>query len=162
MIKTGRGKTETVFVMLIFCVFAASVLLVLMLSANVYKNMSDKALDGYDEQTTLSYIWTKVKNGDDAGMISVGDFYGITALSIYENFGGLTYQTCIYYYDGWVYELFYEVGLEMYPEDGIPVIKAESLTFVQLDSGLIKVTSGSDSLLISLRASALSERGTAA
>ena len=55
MMKRVRGhKIDTIFVLLIFCIFAVSVLMVLMLGANTYKNMTEISRDGQDERTVLS------------------------------------------------------------------------------------------------------------
>lgn len=155
MAKSVRGqKIDTVFVLIIFCIFASSVLIVLMLGGSIYKNMADISQAGYDERTCLSYIWTKVKNGDEAGKIYVDDFNGQAALCLDEVYDGVTYRTVIYYYDGWVRELFSEAGLALAPEDGVAVIKTDSLAFEQLQDGLIKAAAGAGSLLISPRSSA--------
>lgn len=153
--KAFRGQSiDTVFVLIIFCIFAASVLAVLMLGGSIYKNMADISQDGYEERTCLSYVWTKVKNGDEAGKILLGDFDGQNVLLLKEEYDGVAYQTMIYYYDGWVRELFCEEGLNFAPEDGTPVIKTTSLSFTALENGLIKAEAGSGSLLISPRGSA--------
>ena len=153
MIKSARGNSriDTIFVLIIFCVFAISVLLVLMLSAEMYKKMTDLSREGYDDRTGLSYIWTKVKNNDSAGDIHVGDFSGIPALCFDEEFSGVTYTTRVYYYDGWIRELFSEVGLDFLPEDGSQIIEIDGLTLEEPGYGLIRVSSGGNSLLISPR-----------
>ena len=148
---TRPHKIDTVFVLLIFCFFAMSVLLTLMLGGSIYKHMTDLSEDGYDERTCLSYIWSKVKNDDEAGRITVGDFGGISALCLVEVYGDTAYETRIYLYDGWVYELFCEAGLGADPEDGTPIIKSGALAFEALEDGLIKVSAGSRSILISPR-----------
>ena len=70
------------------------------------------------------------------------------ALFIDEEQGGATNRTAIYHYDGWAYELFFEVGYEHSPRDGAAVVKNESLLLERLDNGLIKVSVGPESLLI--------------
>jgi len=152
MIKGIREqKIDTIFVLIIFCVFAVSVLMVLMLGASVYRNMTEITSDGSDERTTLAYIWSKVKNSDDAQSIETGEFQGLSALYIYEEYDSVKYHTIVYYYNGWVYELFSEAELEFYPEDGIKIIKVDGLTFEDFQHGLIKVTAGRSSLLVSPR-----------
>jgi len=133
---------------MIFCVFAVSVLMVLMLGANTYKNVTDMSRDGDSERSVLSYIWTKIKNSDDAGQIYVGDFHGLSALYIIEDIAQTQYITTVYHYDGWVYELFCEAGLEFTPENGTQIIRIDYLTFDNLDNGSIKVSSGGKDLLI--------------
>ena len=154
MTKTTRSsRIDTVFVLIIFCVFAISVLMVLMLGADIYKNMTDISREGYDERTGLSYIWTKVKNNDEAGRIHLSDFHGVSALCFDEEFDSSTYRTMIYYYDGWVYELFYDISLDFLPSDGAQIIEISDLKFEELQYGLIRVSSGASSLLVSPRGS---------
>ena len=149
---TMKNKIDSVFVLIIFSVFALSVLMVLMLGASVYKNMTEITREGQEERTLLSFIWTKVKNSDDAGSVYVGEFCGLPALCFDEDIGGTQYWTVIYHYDGWVYELFSEKELEFFPEDGERVLEIPELSFEEHEYGLIKVSSGKKTLLISPRA----------
>ena len=155
--KTIRSsKVDTVFVLIIFCVFAISMLMVLMLGASIYKNMTEISRDGYDERTTLSYFWTKIKNNDEEGTIYIGDFQGQPALCFAEVYGDTTYNTMIYRYNGMLYELFAEQGMQFDPEDGTPVIDAEDLSFEALGDGLIMITIGGKSSLINTRGKPMS------
>jgi hypothetical protein len=147
--KTKQGqKIDTIFVLMVFCVFAAMVLTVLTLGARIYKNTAALAREGYNGQTCLSYIWSKVKNEDEAGRIYVDDFNGAPALCFGEEYDGETYRTVIYLYNGRIYELFCGTGLSFPPEDGTPVIEAEVFSVKQLDNGLIKAETDTGSLLI--------------
>jgi len=156
MLKTVRGqRIDTVFVLIIFCVFAISVLMVLMLGANTYSSVTAMSREEHAERTVLSYIWTKVRNSDEGGNIQVTSFHGLPALFIGEEAGGVQYRTLIYHYDGWVYELFSEEDLEFDPIDGTKTIMAENLLLEELEHGLIRVTAGGRSLLISPRSNAM-------
>ena len=148
---TGGQKIDTIIVLIIFSVFALSVLMVLMLGAGVYKNMTEISRESQDERTALSFIWTKVKNGDEAGKVYVGEFDGMPALCFDSEYGGADYRTVIYHYDGWVYELFSEIGYDFIPEDGVKIFAIDSLSFAEAEYGMIKVTAGERSLLISPR-----------
>ena len=156
---TKEHKVDTVFVLIIFCVFALAILMVLMLGASVYKNMTEITRDGQDERTLLSYIWTKVKNGDDSASVYVGDFNGLNALCFDEVFYGTRYRTVIYHYDGWVYELFSETGLDFLPEDGIRVTMIGDLSFEEFEHGLIKVSTGTRSMMVFPRGGSVSAAG---
>jgi hypothetical protein len=151
--KAVRGdKTGTAAALMVFCVFTVSVLTVLTLGVDAYKNVTDVSREGYEERVCLSYIWTKIKNGDKAGMIFVEDFQGLSALRLDEVYDGVTYRTLIYSYEGRLYELFFEAGLEFSPGDGAPVINNESLSFEWLEDGrLMKITAGAESVFISPR-----------
>ena len=148
---TGGQKIDTIFVLIIFSIFAMSVLLVLTLGASMYKNMTETSRDGQAERTLLSFIWTKVKNSDEGGIVYVGEFHGQNALCFDEIIGDEEYQTVVYYYDGWVYELFYDKSIELLPSEGERVMEIENLLFEEAEYGLIKVSAGDKSLLISPR-----------
>ena len=133
---------------MIFCVFAISMLMVLMLGADIYKNMTEISREGYDERTTLSYFWTKIKNSDENGKVYIADFQGTPSLCLAEIYGDTKYLTRLYRYGDNVCELFTEESVQLDPEDGMPVIGADDLTFEELEGGLIKITVGAKSVLI--------------
>jgi len=153
MNKVTRGRSvDTVFVLIVFSIFAFSVLMVLMLGASVYRNINDISREGQYEHTALSYIWTKAKNFDEAGSIQVSDFNGVPALFINETLGGTDFRTAIYHHDGWLFELFSEAALEFSLDDGIRIIRVDELDFREIESGLIEVISGERRLFLSPRA----------
>jgi len=145
---------DTIFVLIIFCVFAVSVLMVLMFGARTYENVTEMTREGYPDRSVLSYIWTKVKNSDESGHIYVGDFHGLPTLFIEEVISDTRYLTTIYHFDGWVYELFCEAELiydsenGFVPEDGVQIVRLDDLTFDELEYGLIRVSSDARNLLI--------------
>jgi len=152
-----HNRVETVFVLMIFCVFAASVFFVIIFSGSIYRNIVDISKHGQNERIALSYIRTKVKNADSAGGITLSNFNGLSALSLEEVFEERTFVTYIYLYEGWIYELFHEKGLDFLPTQGVPIIKAESLYFESVDKDLIRASTNFGSLLIYLRSTAAAE-----
>jgi len=152
MNKITRGRNiDTIFVLIVFSIFAVSVLIVLMLGASIYQNINTISREGEAEQTALSYIWTKTKNFDNAGSIDIGEFNGAPALIINENLGGTDYRTVIYHYDGWLYELFSDAALEFSPADGTRIITIDDLTFEKAGNGLLRMSAGKFDLHISPR-----------
>jgi len=133
MNETSKNRrVDTIFVMIIFCIFAISVLIVLVLAAGSYQKMTDISRDRQDERTILSYISTKVKSSDDAGMIHIGEFNGIPALFFDEIIGDTLFRTAIYSYDGWVRELFSNPEAGLTPQDGMRLAELDDLIFEYL------------------------------
>ena len=154
MNKVIKGRSiDTIFVLIIFSTFAFSILMVLMLGAGIYRNVNDISREGQYEHTALAYVWTKTKNFDDAESIRVGDFNGQPALYIVETLHDLEFNTVIYHYDGWVIELFSEATLAFTPGDGVRIVMIDDIHFEEDNNGLIKVTVGDKSLLLSPRGS---------
>ena len=149
--RKNHGMVDTVFVLVIFCIFAMSVLLVLMLSGSIYGHITDVSSEGRDERIVLSYIRTKIRNTDSKGVISIIDFHGINTLSLKENLGEREFVTWIYVYDGWVRELFHEAGnfqIDFMPENGIALVRADFLNFEIIENNLLQVKTGFGSMLI--------------
>ena len=147
--KTVRGqRIDTIFVLIIFCIFAISVLMVLMYSASIYQHMTEISREEQDERTVLSYIRTKVRSCDETGSVHVGEFQGLPALCYDEEYSGIQFRTVIYHYNGWVNELFSEVGLDFSPEDGTRIMELGDINFEALEYGLIKVSAGTKELLL--------------
>jgi hypothetical protein len=132
-------KIDTVFVLAVFSIFAASVLLVIVLSGNAYANITEISDDGQSERILISYIRTKIRATDNANAIFVGTFHGNSALFLEENLNGREFVTAIYLHDGVVRELFHERGGDFLPEDGVAIIHTATLFFEQADHGLIRV-----------------------
>jgi len=152
MNKVIKGRSiDTIFVLIVFSTFAISVLMVLMLGASIYRNINHISRENEAEKTALSYIWTKVKNSDNADSISIDVFNGAPALFINETLGGTVYRTKVYHYNGWLYELFSEATLEFSPADGTRILLVDSLTFEAVENGLIRVTAGGMNLMLSPR-----------
>ena len=156
MKRVIRGRSiDTIFVLIVFSIFAFSVLMVLMLGASVYRNINDISRENEQGHTALSYIWTKTKNFDNAGSISVGDFAGAPALFIDEKIGETFFRTRVYYHNGWLMELYSEATLEFSPRDGDRIVQVDELSFREVENTLIEVTVNDMTLLLSPR----SERG---
>ncbi len=147
---------DTMFVLVLLCVFAVSVLLVLLAGTGAYQDIAGKMEEQYKERTCLSYLDAKVRHYDKAGMVSAEMFDGCEALALYEEAEGVGYKTLIYCYDGYVRELFFEEGLSFQPDDGQTIVPAESLTVTVLAENLIQLectgeTGNRETLTIYLR-----------
>jgi len=151
---TGSKNVSSIFVMVVFCIFAASMLTALILSAGIYKSMTDISRDRQNERTIFSYISTKVKSSDEAGMIHVGDFDGVSAIFFDEIIDDTLYRTAIYLYDGWVRELLSNPEAGLTPQDGMRLMELDDLSFHYLGSSkrLIIVGTGNQGLVLYPRA----------
>lgn len=138
----------SVFVLMVFCLFAFGVFITIMLSASTYRAQTDITLEGQNERILLSYVRTKVRGADSAGAVFVGEHHGINALGIREELGGRDFVTFIYFYDGWARELFFEYGLAFAPGESIPIIATGSLGFEALPNGLIRVVTDAGDMYI--------------
>ncbi|MBQ1895697.1 MAG: DUF4860 domain-containing protein [Clostridia bacterium] len=136
--KRVSMTVDSLFTLVLFAVFAVTVLFVLMSGAGVYKDTQTVMTERYQERTCLSYITAKVNHYDESGRVYIAEVDGIKALAVDEQMGGLDYTTYIYCTDGEVREIMVEKGQPFKPADGLLIVEAEKLEFVQKDN-LLKV-----------------------
>jgi len=102
----------------------------------------------------LSYVSNKVKQGDEAGAVSVKMIENTSVLEIRQVFDEAVYVTYIYYKDGSVKELFVASDGQFQLSDGLNVMAGEGLSFEMKGDRLLQVKTGGKSggtLLLGLR-----------
>jgi hypothetical protein len=122
-----KHHIDGLVVLLLFGVFAACVLSVLLLGADAYKKLTERDQLSYDQRTAIQYLATKVRQADRAGAVTVEDFQGVDALVLREDLDGEVYLTRVYCYDGYLRELSSAADADLSPADGEQVLAADSL-----------------------------------
>lgn len=140
MNRRRNHSIDVVFALALFCTFAVSVLMVLMMGASSYRGVTDAMNSDYQDRTGAGYIAEKIRHFDARGAITAGQFDGNDALLLKQEIDGTEYITYIYYYDGYIRELLTENDSGMTAEAGEKVIEAAGFTVKQLESGMIKIT----------------------
>lgn len=150
--RETQHKLDGLFVLLIFALFAGSLLLVLLTGAGSYQRLAARDAKSYDRSTSLQYIAAKLHRGDEAGMVFVGSFSdkqepsadNIDTLYVGEELDGKRYDTRIYFYDGYIRELFAEENAPLSPEDGTPIFESADLFFLENRGCLFVTVTASD------------------
>lgn len=150
--KPLQHHIDSLAALLLFGVFAACVLMVLLTGADAYRRLTLRDQAAYDRRTCTQYIAARVRQADYAGGIAVEDFGGCEALVLEAD---ADYRTWLYCLDGWLMELYCFAEEPLAPEDGERLIEAEGMQ-LSLENGLltVDVTAGDgteDTLLLSLR-----------
>lgn len=120
-----KHQMDGVLVLLLFGVFATLVLSVLLTGAKAYRRLADRDDVSYYCRTAEQYVATKVRQA--AGAVDVVDFCGIQAIRLEEELDGEIYVTHVYWYDGYIRELFSSELDALLPEDGEQVLPAEAM-----------------------------------
>lgn len=135
----GHKPLGSVFALILLCIFAVGSLLLVVLGANVYKNISQNVDSNFQFRTTLSYITTKVRQNDDMNSIKVVEKQGASAL-VLESFDGVeASETWIYEYEGSLCEVYVSKGTEFSLEDGLAIIPSYGLEMV-LEEDILTIT----------------------
>jgi len=134
----NRIQTEKIFPLVLFALLAVCVVLVLLTGAGVYRRLTNRGQEAFENRTVPLYIATKVRQADCAGAVSVESRNGTDILRLDEQIGGKTYVTRIYCYDGGIRELFSAEELPFEPAAGEKIAEASGVWF-SLEKGCLTV-----------------------
>ncbi|MCM1221811.1 MAG: DUF4860 domain-containing protein [Lachnospiraceae bacterium] len=139
--KISKLVTSTLFI-----VYAICIMIVLLTGADIYKGIHDRGTAAYNNRINNQYIVNHIRQSED---VSIEDFGDSQALVLHDHNEG--YVTKIYYYDGFIMELFTPEDSNMTPSAGTKIAQADSFKIEQTDN-LLKVTGIDDEgLLINVR-----------
>jgi len=136
---------DVLFAISLFCVFAATCLVVLFIGAGVYRATVNEMERSYEISTSLSYVATRIRNHDVSGSVSVSELGGADALVLEREINGRIFQTWIYFYDGSLRELFIdrENTANLIAGLGQELISVYSFTFEKPYDNLVFITAQS-------------------
>ncbi len=152
MDKRSR-MTGALFTLILFLVFVLSALFLVLMGGKVYENINHRMEAAYREDVALSYIANKVRQGDEAGGVSVKEVSGTTVLEIKQVIEDSVYVTDIYYQEGKLWELFSQEGSGLSIGDGNEILSCSPVT-MEMNDGLLHIkTEGTEggSLWLTLR-----------
>lgn len=119
--------------LVLLAVFAVAILLTLLEGASVYRRMTDRDREAWQERTACGYLATRLRQEDRLGALSVEDFCGLPTLTLGAD---REYATRLYCYDGSLWELYAPTALALEPEDGERVMELSAME-LELSGGLL-------------------------
>lgn len=144
--SSQKHSIENVFVLVLFAIFAMTIVAVLALGANQYKSLVERDNNSYNQRIITSYVSAQIRGYDRTDAVKVGGFSSpdvedeVDTLHLFDEVDGIRYDLRIYYYKGKIYELFASEEADMKPEDGVAVMDAKGLSFEKKGS-LIRIQS---------------------
>lgn len=157
MKRFSRHTIDFLFPITLFFVFAVSGFVVLLMSANIYQNITDHSAATFETGTTLSYLTEKIRQNDTGGAetIYLATFDGCDALAISHTYNETSYTTYIYEYEGELKEIFLQDDITASAKSGTTVMQIKNLEMQELSDGLFQFTctadnGNTDSVIISL------------
>lgn len=140
---------DTIFILILLCVFAMSSMLIMAGSINAYEKISEKSNESFDNYTPLAYVATKIRQNDSTGFInfktvsiknsSSGETDTIEAIVLNDYDGDCMCSTWIYNYENNICEQYIDADTEFEPDDGMIIFNDNSL-YYKLEDNLIKIT----------------------
>lgn len=150
---------DAIFVIVLLCVFTFGSLMLVIVGANIYGNITDNMDNNFQHRTTLSYISTKIRQNDAADAVSIVEKEGIHALVLKTLDGNEAAETWIYEYDNALYEIYINEGSSFQLSDGLPIIPSYGLDMKIEDTLLQLSTLDQDGQSRVLRISLRSTQG---
>ncbi len=135
MRRNAKQHMDGLAALLLFGIFAACVLTVLLTGAGAYQRLTARDQASYERQTCAQYIATRVRQADSLGSLSVGQLGGVPALCLTDKDGYVTYVYCC---GGYLMELYTSPDAGLTPEDGEKLMEAADLA-LSLEDGLLEV-----------------------
>lgn len=115
----GRSRPlQTLCMLLIFALFAASALLLVLAAAGAFRGVSARVESSGRIRTSLAYVMNKVRAGDESGAVALENEGNVRALVISSQAGGEACKTYLYWHGGYLKELFLAADQPFAPEDG--------------------------------------------
>lgn len=130
--QAGQHHIDGLLMLLLFGVFAACVLGVLLTGARAYQRLTQRDRAAYERRICAQYIASRVRQGDVRGGVTVRPFGDTQALTLTS--GG--YVTRVYWHEGYLMELYAAEGAHLAPEDGERIMALEGLSLA-MDGGLL-------------------------
>ncbi len=137
---TEEHHVDLLFILLVFSLFTATVLAVILLGIKIYRNTLSSMDNNYTTRISYSYIAEKIRQNDVAGSITCGSVDGTDALVMTTLVGEKEYATYIYAYDGYIKELLISTENDPDLESGTNIIKGEDISFSFLNATLLEIT----------------------
>ncbi|MEA4815619.1 MAG: DUF4860 domain-containing protein [Lachnospiraceae bacterium] len=137
--KQNSLNSGFVMGLFLFFIFTGAMFMVLVFGAGAYNDIRNELESQYNERTCVSYICAKLRHYDSEGAVSIGENKGIETIMLAEEENGAEYITYIYYYEGYMRELYCEKSVEFDPDAGFSVIPAEGLSVKMAGDALIKI-----------------------
>ena len=136
--RQNEHTTDLLFILSLFCVFAASAVLVITFGANVYQNTVRQMDENYNQRTCLAYVANQVRQHDAAGRVYLSEITGQPALILEDGDGDGRYFTAIYWYEGSLRELYTAKDSGLTAADGVELLPLTAFAMREED-GLLRV-----------------------
>lgn len=134
--KARNHTIDVLFVLILFAVFALSVVSLTGTGAQIYSNLVDSMETNYEARTASAYLINKIHAADSEGNVRIGTFGDGSCVLLLEEIDNITYCTYLYHYDGQLMELFTRLDDTIDPKYGTAIMEADIFTITALTDSL--------------------------
>jgi len=138
--RTPFGAFAGLMVWILIGLFAVMCMFCVVAGAEVYRGAVRNAESNADLRTAVSYVAGKVRAWDRQGAVAIEPWAMGDALMLTEEIDGEAYTTCIYGWDGGIWEIFAPSESDFEPDGGQRIAGGENLGFAFVSPDLIEMT----------------------
>ena len=135
---SSRHLLDILFPLGLLLTFVSSAVLVLLLAADVYGDITERSAAGYTDKTAAAYVTEKIHQNDLDGCVYAGDLNGIPALVLEHPNDRAVYCTYIYYYDQALRELLIPKDAQVGAESGREILPLQDFELREIKDGLFR------------------------
>lgn len=139
-----RHIIDILFVISLFCIFALSAVFLITVGANIYGKTVSHMEDNFNCRTSFAYVTEKIRQADEKGAVSAGEFDGLPAILITETVENTCYITYLYAYNGYLKELMIREDTPLSPEAGQDILPVTEFSFQKITDQLFAFTIATD------------------
>ncbi len=132
---SSTEKFDTVFTVLLFVLFAIMAGLLILIGAGQYQVSTDSMNHNYEIRTASSFLTEKIHQNDSISSVSVKNDMLVFSETIEDS----AYLTYVYYYDGFLCELFTASDADFTPEAGQQILSLGGFSAAQVEDGLFLI-----------------------
>lgn len=132
-----RHTVDVVFVVALFCAFAASALAVIIIGIDVYKGTVINLNDHFTSRTATTYVTQKIRQNNSNGRVTVGQVGTQPAVVIAGDGEGAGTTTYLYSSQGELMELFVKDGTAVSPGQGQKITEITKFEPKQVSASLL-------------------------
>lgn len=122
----------------LICLFAFCSLALALMGGQAYKNIQQRMAEGYGTTVAGSYLRNKIVQHNEAGAVTLRTEGDIEVLVLTQQRGDTTFETRIFYFDGWLMESFLPADRPFALVDASAVAELGSCTFRLSDDGMFE------------------------
>ena len=139
-LRSQHHVTDMVFTLGLFCVFTASMFLLVMIGIQVYRATVSHMQDTYSTRTVISYVAEKVRQHDVTGGVELTTVEDRTALRLLDELGGQVYETYIYSDGDYLCELTVRAGTEADLSMGERILEVQGFSISDAGGGFFELS----------------------
>jgi len=136
-----RRSFDILFSLALFVLYTTIAVSLSAVGARIYLNTSSTLAGDYDQRTGVLYVAQKLRQGDAAGQVRLGELGDGDALVLGQSIGGVPCETWLYVHDGSLCELLLVGGATPEPGAGQAIMPMRSMRVdaSRLQEGLLHI-----------------------